>query len=79
MGMRLGLRGSRPPAPASIDLVVAEFYQSVTLAQGLAWEGVAGSVSFWGDCQIQTSPSGEVGVPGMGNSPQQHQNQLSYA
>ena len=28
----------------------------VTLAQGLAWEGVAGSVSFWDDCQIQTSP-----------------------
>lgn len=27
-----------------------------TLAQGLAWEDETGSVSFWGDCQVQNSP-----------------------
>lgn len=53
VGMRPGAPGLRLQ-PALIWLW-PNSVSPITLAQGLAWEGVAGSVSFWGDCQVQTS------------------------
>lgn len=49
---------------------VAKFSVSpTTLAQGLAWENVAGSVSFRGDCQVQTSPTVGLGILVWGSLP----------
>lgn len=49
---------------------MAEFSVSpITPAQGLSWENVAGSVSFWGDCQVQTSPREGLGFLVWGSLP----------
>lgn len=49
----------------------------MTLAQGLAWEDVAGSVS-WGECQVQTPSGVRLGFLVWGVS-HQHQIQVFYA